>query len=76
MIITIVTMMSIAGAIYVSFGKSLITNSIWAVSNIGFIWHNFSIGEMKMIVLFSVYEIVALYGVYNLGIKKFLWEIK
>lgn len=70
--ILLFTLMAIAGAIYVALGKSLIANSIWAVSNIGFIWHNFSIGEMEMVALFGVYEITALYGVCNLGIKPYL----
>jgi glucose dehydrogenase len=57
---------------YVSFGRSLIANSIWSISNIGFIWYNISVGESEMILLFGVYELTALYGVYNLGIKPYL----
>ena len=64
--------MSIIAAVYVSFGKSLTANIIWSISNIGFIWHNIIICESEMIMLFGVYEITALYGIYNLGIKKYL----
>lgn len=72
MILTLVTLMSITAAIYVSFGRSLLANSIWSISNIGFIWYNVMIGEKEMILLFGIYEITALYGVYNLGIKPYL----
>lgn len=72
MILLLVTLMSISAAVYVSYGKSLIANSIWAISNVGFIWHNIMIGEGEMIVLFGIYEMTALYGVYNLGIKPYL----
>lgn len=70
--ILLFTLMSITAAIYVSFGRSLLANSIWAISNIGFIWYNLMVGEKEMTLLFSVYEITALYGVYNLGIKPYL----
>jgi glucose dehydrogenase len=64
--------MSITAAVYVAYGKSLIANSIWSISNIGFIWYNIIIGENEMIFLFGIYEMTALYGVYNLGIKPYL----
>lgn len=70
--ILLFTLMSIIAAVYVSFGRSLFANSIWSISNIGFIYYNISIGEGEMILLFGIYEITALYGVYNLGIKPYL----
>ena len=70
--ILLCTLMSITAAIYVSFGKSLLANSIWSISNIGFIWYNLMAGEKEMTLLFSIYEITALYGIYNLGIKPYL----
>ena len=71
--ILICTLMSIVAAIYVAFGRSLLANSIWSVSNIGFIWYNIAIGEYEMVLLFGSYEIIALYGVYHLGVKP-RWE--
>ena len=70
MMILLLTLMSIAGAVCVSGGRALNANYIWAVSNIGFVWHNISISEYEMALLFGVYEIVALYGIYNLRLKK------
>ena len=65
--ILIFTMMSIVAAILVSRGKSLAANAIWAVSNLGIICHNVSIGEYEMVTLFSAYAIIAIYGVWNLS---------
>jgi len=64
--ILIFTLMSIVAAIFVSRGKSLAANSVWAVSNVGIIYHTASIGEWEMVFLFGTYEIIALYGVWNL----------
>ena len=69
--ILICTLMSIVAAIYVAFGRSLLANSIWSVSNIGFIWHSISIAEYEMTLLFVSYEIIALYGMYHLGVKPY-----
>ena len=63
------TILAIIGAICVSKNKPLLANYIWAVSNIGFIYHNIMITEWEMVLLFSIYEIIALYGIYNLRIK-------
>ena len=70
--ILLCTLISIYAAIQVSFGKSLLANGIWSISNIGFIWYNVSIFEYEMVLLFGVYEIIALYGVYQLGIREYL----
>jgi len=62
--------MAIAGAICVSYNQALIANYIWGVSNMGFIIHNMMINEYEMAFLFITYEIIALYGIYNIQIKK------
>ena len=72
--IIIATIMSIVAAIYVSRGKALIANIIWAVSNICFILHNVRIAEYEMLVLFASYEIIALYGIWNLWGRKYIWK--
>ena len=64
--IAIFTAMSILGAICVSRGKSLAANGVWAISNIGLAWYNISISEYEMAFLFGVYEVIAVYGVFNL----------
>lgn len=69
-IILIFTLMSIIGAIFVSHGKALAANTIWSISNIGFVYYNaIIITEYEMACLFGVYEIIALYGVYNLTLS-------
>jgi len=62
--------MSITGAICVSYNRALTANYIWGVSNIGLITHNIIINEYEMTFLFIVYEIIALYGIYNIQFKK------
>ena len=58
--------MAIIGAIFVSNNKPLIANYFWSISNIAFIIYNISINEFEMVLLFFVYEIIAIYGIYNL----------
>lgn len=72
--ILIATLVSIVGAILVSRGNAIAANSIWAVSNVFIIWHNYIIGEYEMAMLFVVYECVALYGVYYLWARKYIIE--
>lgn len=68
--ILIITLMSIAGAICVSQNRALTANYIWSVSNIGLIAHNIMINEYEIAFLFIVYEIIALYGIYNIQFRK------
>lgn len=68
--ILLLTIMGIAGAMYVSRGAPLTANYIWAVSNLGFIYHSIAIPEYEMASLFAVYEIFAVYGICNLRSKK------
>lgn len=62
--------MAIIGAIYVSLGKPLLANIIWSISNLAIFSYNFVISEYEMAMLFGVYEIIAIYGIYNLKYKK------
>lgn len=66
MILTLVTIASITAAILVSRNKPLAANCIWAVSNLYIIHHNLYIGQYELAALFIAYEIIAVYGVYNL----------
>lgn len=72
--ILIATIASIIAAVFVARGKSFIANCIWSVTNIFIIWHNHVIGEYEMVILFVAYEVIALYGVYNLGAKRYVIE--
>lgn len=60
------TIFAIIGAIFVSQNKPLMANFIWAITNIAFIYHNISINQYEMAFLFAIYEIIAVYGIYNL----------
>ena len=68
--ILLLTIMGIAGAMYVSRGAPLTANYIWAVSNLGFIYHSIVISEYELAALFAVYEALAIYGICNLRSKK------
>ena len=68
--ILLLTIMGIAGAMYVSRGAPLTANYIWTVSNLGFICHSIAIAEYELATLFAVYEILAVYGICNLRSKK------
>lgn len=70
--ILIATLLSIAAAVSVARGKALSANCVWAVTNIVIIWHNYSIGEYEMVFLFLMYEIIAIFGVYNLWGKGYV----
>ena len=66
MLMMIFTLMAIAGAIYVAYDYALIANCLWSVSNMAFIIHNISIREREMVLLFSVYEVICIFGIWNL----------
>ena len=74
--ILVATIASIIAAILVARGRALIANSIWVVSNIFIIWHNISIGEYELSILFISYEIIALYGIWYLWGKGRIREYK
>lgn len=67
--IIVCTAMAIIGALYVSYNKPLVANYFWVISNAGFILYNLSINEYEMTILFSTYEIIAIFGIYNLRFK-------
>jgi mannose/fructose/N-acetylgalactosamine-specific phosphotransferase system component IIC len=66
---SIAVILTIAGAISVALGKPLIANIVWTYSNTIFIARfaiNFDLG---MLILFSIYFLIAVFGVINLSIK-------
>jgi len=69
MIILILTVVAIIGAITVSLGKPLAANILWIVSNPFMAIYNYNIREFEMAWMFVVYSIIALIGIYNLGIR-------
>lgn len=68
-IYSIAIILAITGAISVALGKPLIANIVWTFSNIIFII-KFAINfDLRMLILFSIYLLIALFGVINLSIK-------
>lgn len=72
MIMLILTLMAIAGAVTVALGRPLAANILWLLSNPCMAIHNYNINELEMAGMFSVYSVIAVYGVYNLKIKYML----
>ena len=66
----IFTFIAIGGAIYVAYDNALMANILWSISNMAFIIYNILISEHEMVLLFMAYEIICVYGVWNLGRKK------
>jgi len=69
MYILILTIVSVIGAVAVSKGRALTANMIWSVSNPLLAIYNFQLGQVEIAGMFSVYTIIAWYGVYNLKRK-------
>lgn len=65
-LIMISSILGILGVLCVSQGKSLYANYIWSIGNIGMIIHNYNIREYEMMIMFIIYWIIAVYGVWNL----------
>lgn len=65
----IAIILAIIGAISVALGKPLIANIVWTFSNIIFIIKFIMNFDLGMIILFSIYFAIALFGVVNLSIK-------
>jgi len=67
---SIATLMSIMGALYVALGRSFIANSIWVFANLVFII-KFSLNfDLNMLILFSIYMLLSMYGVVHLFPKR------
>jgi hypothetical protein len=72
MLLLVFTIAAVIGAIYVARGRALAANCIWSISNLGFIYHNIMINEYEMILLFVVYEVISVAGVWNLTYQNHL----
>lgn len=59
----VLTLISIIGAIYVSFGYSLTANFLWSFSNPLLSYHNFKENQKEQGFLFLIFGIIALWGV-------------
>lgn len=66
MYIQIVTGMAIFGALYVASNRSLAANILWGIANPMLVFFNAVNGQIEQAIMFSVFTIIALYGVYNL----------
>ena len=68
-LILIATILGVIGCLFVSRGEPLNANYVWSIGNLGMIYYNYTIVEYEMMIMFVVYEIIALYGVWNLRFK-------
>jgi len=66
MFVIITTAMAIICALCVAKNKALVANAVWSISNPALVIHNYSTGEVEQAVMFSVFSVVAWYGVYNI----------
>lgn len=66
MLLLICTLIAVTGAIYVACDRALTANYLWSISNLAFIIHNIMITEFEMVILFTVYEVICLFGIWNL----------
>lgn len=62
------TLMGIIGVYYVAIDNSFNANVIWSISNIGMIIYNYNLAEYEMSLMFLIYWMLAVYGVYR-GVK-------
>lgn len=62
--------MGILGVACVSIEKPRHANYIWAVGNLGMIYHNYMIKEWEMLSMFIVYWSLAIYGIIYSRVKK------
>lgn len=60
----------VVGCTLVSRGKALGANIVWSVSNLLMVVYFWDIGEMAAFTMFVVYELIAMYGIWNLTKQK------
>lgn len=70
--ILILTIIAVVGAVAVSLGRPLMANIFWICSNPAMAVYNFKHGEIEMAWMFAIYSIIAVYGVWNLKLRKYL----
>lgn len=64
----IALLFSIAGYIFINY-KNIFGYYIWIISNILWIIYNIYINELSQIILFNIYTLLSIHGVYKWKIK-------
>ena len=64
-IIKAIILLSIIGALMVSLNFPLMANMIWSFTNPVLAYHNNAIGQKEQALLFSIFAMIALFGVIN-----------
>jgi hypothetical protein len=72
MYILTITVIAVIGAFAVAKGKAFIANLLWLISNPLMAHYNYQLGEMELAGMFTVYFLIALYGVWTLKVKGML----
>ena len=70
MLILIMTIVAVCGAFAVSRGKSLGANFLWIISNPFLAIYNYTIYQYEMAGMFTIYSLIAIYGIWNLKFRK------
>lgn len=63
LIVTILTRISISGALLVSLGYPLYANLLWSISNPLLAYHNYKIAQNDQAELFIVFTLIAWFGI-------------
>jgi len=63
--ISLLVIPSLIGAGFVAMNKANAANLIWAVSNVFMIYYNYMQNDITQVLLFLVYWIISIYGVYR-----------
>ena len=75
MYMLMLTTIAVIGAFAVAKGKSFLANLLWSISNPLMGLYNYQKGELELAVMFAIYTIIALYGIWNLKLKMILIKI-
>jgi hypothetical protein len=65
-LLTTVITANIIGVLMVSLGRPLYANLIWVITNPLLVYHNLCIGQRGQATMFTIYMILAVFGVINL----------
>jgi len=62
--------LGISGALCVSFGHSVTANVLWVFGNIMMLYRAYAAGDIDTVILFSVYECIAVVGLLRYALSK------
>ena len=69
------TTIAIIGAFAVAKGKAFTANVLWLMSNPLMGLYNYRKGELELAVMFGIYSLIAVYGVWNLKLRAIVSKV-